>query len=157
MKNFSINAFALVALFAFSSVAVAQPVATYDPATGGITFTAVDSLVGLRINANATLPDSTPTDLDGAAAGNFGVVNGQPTFVEWGNLIGMTFNSAFGGNVLPTGLDQPGLDSGFVFLYRTSTAPGVDETGQLVAVPEPSSLMLAGLGLVGFISRRRRS
>ncbi len=161
----SILTIVLVAVCAFTFVAPANaaPLATYDPGTGGVTFSDVSAIVGLRINSLGTpLVSGQATDLGGAAVPPFGVVNDQaPNFIEWGSLIGLNFASAFAGNVFPLGLFQtPEVDGGLQFLYRTSAAPTVDVTGQIVgglAIPEPGTIALAGLGLVGLLASRRRA
>lgn len=167
MRRFTI---ALVCFFAvgtsFSEVVNAQfpgPTGVYN--VGGVTFRSVVDVVGLRINARAggILVGGNATDLGGAASGNFGVVNDQaPNFIEWGNLLGMTFDSEFAGAVLPSGLNQGDLDANFEFLYRTASKPGVDQIGHLclldLCIPEPTAIALASLGMLGLsCTRRRRS
>lgn len=42
------------------------------------------------------------------------------------------------------------------FLNRTTVANGTAPTLEVLAIPEPSSLALLGLGMIGFLARRRR-
>ncbi len=126
---------ALLLVVSVANVTFAQAVAKYDNTTGGITFEGVTDLVGLRINSPLAqlVGPGNATDLNGAAAGAFGVVNDQaPNFIEWGNLIGMTFASEAAGNIFPTGLAQTALDNDFEFLFRTVAAPTVDVTGMIM-------------------------
>ncbi len=158
MRNFIIAA--LVALFvvpSMANVSFAVTVAKYNSTTGGITFEDVNTLIGLRLNSSlGELIVGQATDLGGAAGcAIFCVVNDQaPDLIEWGNLLGMTFVSEFAGNVFPSGLSQSNLDNQFEFLY---TGALITE-GKILLVPEPSTLILAGLSLVSvFASRRRKS
>lgn len=163
MRNLKTFALALAVMFTAVSFAVAQgPIGEYDSATGALTFKDVADLVGLRINSSTgALVGGNVTDLGGAAAGNFGVVNDQsPNFIEWGNLLGMTFDSADAGVFIESGKDQAYLDANFEFLYRTSADPGTDQTGTLRGgdvIPEPTSVALIGLGLMGLVAARRRN
>ncbi|HCK42630.1 MAG TPA: hypothetical protein DHW22_13475 [Planctomycetaceae bacterium] len=161
-RNFFVM-LALSAVFLVNSASAAL-VATYDPANGEVTFSDVSALVGLRINASdASLIEGAATNLDGAASGFFGVVNDSaPNFIEWGNLTGMTFADEFSGNIFPTGLLQTQIDAAYEAVFRSSAAPTVDVsfaiTGGLgTTVPEPTTMVMAGLGIIGLVSRRRRS
>ena len=156
---------AIVFALAFVSCANAEVMATYDPATGDVSFSDVSAMVGLRINSlDGSLIAGEITDLGGAASGPFAVVNDQaPAFVEWGNLLGMSFANASGGAILPLGLKETvagtGQNENYQVLARSSAAPTVDipvvMTGFL-PVPEPVSLALVGLGIVGLAAVRRR-
>lgn len=158
MRTFITAAFAFVALAVLTTAANAQPVGTIF-LNGDLVFTDVNDLVGLRINSSdASLVGGNATDLDGAATGNFGVVNDQaPNFIEWGNLLGMTFVESLAGNVFPAGLpNQAAVDTNYEFLYRTSADPQTDIVGVLQLVPEPTTLGIAGLGMIALVTRRRR-
>ncbi len=164
MRNLFLTAILATVALSFSVNSSFGQTGVYDPATGAINFMNVTDLVGLRINANdASLIGGQATDLGGAAAGGFGVVNDQaPNFIEWGNLTGMTFADEFSGNIFPTGLLQTQIDAAYEAVFRSSAAPTVDVsfaiTGGLgTTVPEPTTMVMAGLGIIGLVSRRRRS
>jgi hypothetical protein len=96
----------------------------------------------------------------------------NPNFNTWslldgsGNLLFSGFMEAVGG---PGGTDKPvqsfmqdltpGLYSTVKLTFSNDTAMGFDNFSVTAAIPEPETyaLMLAGLGVVGFMARRRKA
>lgn len=111
-----------------------EPVAVYDPVSGGVTFQGLEGHLGLRIDSQQgnLLPQAT--DLAGRAGGQFGVVNqsAAPDFLEWGNLEGMHFDIGFGGYVVQPGTDVADLR----FQYALPDASIHDGT---ILWPDPST------------------
>lgn len=135
--------------------------AIYNSVTGGITFCNVERLVHLVLESPAELllPGGM-TNLDGAVDGNFGVINPRsPSYLEWGQLLGMTFQERFAGTVLPTRLSASEIAEGVKFVYGTRQNPSLQVVGAIVTIaPEPGSSAIAVLALpvIGFRRPRRK-
>jgi hypothetical protein len=79
------------------------------------------------------------------------------------SLFNTTTSTPYGVDSTPSNFSFAGLSAGAytltVFGQATGTTGGMYSGGFLAAVPEPETyaLMVAGLGAVGFIARRRRT
>lgn len=90
-------------------------------------------------NVTATLNGDNTTTI----AGGWDAVDGSPA----GNI--NTFAPQF--QAATAGQDVP-----FYFNVHSTTNPGGAVRGQIVAAPEPGSLLLAAVGALGLMARRRR-
>ena len=164
MKNIAIATLAVIALFACSTAVNAQPIAEYDHTTGSISFSQVADVLVFRLDSPSNqLRSGEITDLDGLAVPPFGAAaDTAPSFLEWGLITGFNFDGPIsGGNVIPTGLTNAELNEEFEYNYFLSSDPAVPVRGTILGgapdVPEPTSMVLAGLGLAVFAGARRRS
>lgn len=125
----------------------------------------IDQATGLAVGTTFTNPDNLAID----AKGNIYVVEDQPGGVAdiWfardadgdgvaesmGRWASMTTAGAE-----PTGLYFDKFDPNVAYLNIQHADSDVDRIIQISAVPEPETyaLMLGGLGVVGFVARRRR-
>lgn len=134
--------------------AMAVPTAFYNPATGGI-FMKNDTGAPLGAFALISAGGKVKTD-----AGAFAAVGGA-TF-DPGDLPGgftyLTFpatNTDFGlsiGNVITPGTPSSDLSS----IYYVNLSTGVQSQGAIVEIPEPATIAMGGLGLIGIVAAARR-
>jgi hypothetical protein len=127
------------------------PAYTYDPTTGDVTFVSngVSNIVDLHLRSAASrfLP----------ASSTFTSFATKTTGELESTLFGSTFDNGLDlGNILPTGLTLPALQSDLTLLYGVSGA-GVEQSAT-IAVPEPSMAAITSAALSGVVAilRRRR-
>lgn len=134
--------------------AMAVPTAFYNPATGGI-FMKNDT--GAALGAFAVLSAGGNVKTDG---GLFSAVNGA-TFDPGDLPAGFTYltfpatATDFGlsiGNVITPGTPTADLSS----IYYVNLSTGVQSQGLIVEIPEPATIAMGGLGLVGIVAAARR-
>ena len=162
MRNIITVAFACVALALIASAASAEMISYYNPGTGAVTFdNGVEPYFGIRIDSNdgSLIFANGDKSLGGYNTGTFASLGGDANFMEWGNLTGFTLpnpGSALAGMIMPAGLTQLNLDSTYTVKAVTLANTGAQVPIDLRAIPEPTTLGLAGLGLIGLVVRRRR-
>lgn len=147
----------------FNPFASAGSAADLAAATNGTVFL---NLVGHPIDALGNTFNGTGTDLNSAAAVGFGagladvgpgaglanaIFDTNAISAAFGGAADFQLGSSFGNAVLPHPGECPGGPE--------CLAGSADFRGIAAAVPEPQTyaLMLAGLGVIGFIARRRRA
>jgi hypothetical protein len=150
MRKIVATVFAVCAM-GWAGVASAAPKATYNPATGNVVFSN-DSGATLPaaylLSASGNLADAANLlDIPGAVAdpGDF------PLGYTYLNLPVGTHNT---GNTVKPG--TPLADLSFAYYVGALTNPVTQGTVELSAViPEPATLAMAGLGLIGLVAVRR--
>lgn len=145
-----VSVFAVIVSFAAAS-AFAVPTATYNPATGNIKL------------SNDTGANLSNIFLQSTA----GTITGQPSAVAGSTLDNGDVPVALTYLVFPVGefdlgnIITPGTDKSDLSLaYFRQFGVTPQETGAVVlapAVPEPATVGLAGMALIGLGSRRRRA
>ena len=95
------------------------------------------------------------TDNDGFIDVNGGPAAATAGFAEFSTLRSFTLNSGFvdGLNTIQIGIDNGGDPTAFRAEFLTADAP---PTNNDPVVPEPTSMLLLGSGMVGIIAYRRR-
>jgi hypothetical protein len=146
--------FAVIASVVAQS-ASAQGTAVYDPATGNIKLTGVAGVGGIQVKGPNLDLDPAPDALGGF------VDTGISGEISW-----LFFTPKAGevglGNLFPTQLRQNVLDSSYfagvvIAGSGVETPVGLQITGGLPAIPEPASIAMASLGVIGFLAMRRRN
>ena len=137
----------------------------YDPATGNVTLDASDTSSGLFISFVLGADDGMrPENLTESAPGNAG-----PFFDVGTNTDAKTFqigqtdplNQGAGpeinlGDIFPAGLDLAGLADYLTLANYASELGAGGELDLIVKIPEPSSIALLLLGVLGLVARRRK-
>jgi len=125
----------------------------------------IDLATGLAVGSALSNPDNLAID----AAGNIYIVEDQPGgqadiwFANDANRDGIAESVARWATLSTVGAEPTGLyfdvtNPNIAFVNVQHPSSGVDRMIQITAVPEPESyaMLLAGLGLVGAIARRRQ-
>ena len=148
-----ILAIAVVAVMGLTSVASAAPKAIYNPATGNVVFVndtaaAFPAAYLLSASSALTTDGSKLMDIPGATKDNADLPMGY-TYL---NLPVGTFNT---GNMVTPGTALADLT--FQYYEVSLTTPVKTGTVELaVNIPEPTTLAMAGLGLIGVVAAARR-
>ncbi len=136
-----------IAVVTSAQFANAVPTATYDPATGNISWSDIGdpTVVLLLISEGGNL-------LNGNDFGG-GVDNGDvPNAITWFSLPPIAVDGA-----LPAGnIVNPGTDIGDLSVQFFESLTGGSAPGEVRAIPEPGSIALASMGLIGLVALRRR-
>jgi hypothetical protein len=130
--------------------------------TGGATFSSVDNLWTINLGALANTPEYFALKL---GTGGTGVVNdtyffrniGETGILAWSN----TQVANLTGGLNNTNINRLSHVSFFDVSFPGGTPPGGTPTtppggGGSAAVPEPGTVALLGLGLLGFVAARRK-
>ncbi len=160
MRNILTLTIALTGLCLVAGDALAQT-AVYDPATGSIVLNGLDNVGGIQLSTTDNGGADSLVEANGQALGGFlSATGGQQ--LDWLFFSALNDGPFDLGTVAKTGLLQTAIEANY-FLGVVITGSGDSDprnnpiaiTGGLV-VPEPATMMLVGMGLIGFIGTRRR-
>ncbi len=126
----------------------AQPVANYDAATGNISFDGFDGVSSVRLfSAGGNLIPNIGETL------GFGLTEKTATLYSWLDFgAGITGDALSAGNIVTPGTTLSDL----AFDYKIGLAGPLTVGAIIPVVPEPTTLALAGLSMIGFVATRRR-
>lgn len=153
LRRIALSVVAAVAVCVAANQASAQaPICEYNPFTGQIVFKNLNNVFAMRLF-------STSGALVGGSTGNelgFSLTERTPTLYSWLTFgPGVTSPEANAGNIVTAqGALLP--DTDYSFDYVVGTFSGDITPGDFVRIPEPSTMALAGLGVVGAVAIRRR-
>jgi len=123
-----------------------------SPGIGSGTLTLTGTTLAWNINFSDLIGTTTAAHIHGPAAVgvNAGVLLDltPPLGVTSGAMVGSSTASAATINAMNDGLAYVNV--------HTSNFPGGEIRGQIVLIPEPTALALAGLGLVTLVTLRRK-
>jgi len=143
-------AFASIIISSSAQTVQAAPKGFYDPTTGNLIIADLPLTGGLQL-VGPGVPATSPDSLGGFADTSF---NNE---VSWLLLTPLSGDVELG-PLLPSNLHQKTIEAdyfaGFVPLGAGGLIP-IPITGGII--PEPSTLLLSSLGLVGLAFRRRRN
>jgi len=148
MRSFFSVALSL-SLFCFASDANAQFV-EYDPATGNVTFQELNNVGGIRLVG----PGVPVVDPDG--------LGGFPDTSIANEVSWLFFTAKNGeldmGNLFPTGLWVHEIEADYSAFFVITGGGGAQEPAPILGgiIPEPSTMLMAGMGMLGLVLRRRR-
>ena len=145
---------AAVTVVAAANVASAVPTAYYNPANGSI-FLSNDTGAALAV-ANLKSPSGKFTGEALAIPGTTNDFGDKPNFLVYFGLPTTTSEPSSWAKV-GAAVQGGGPVGDIAFSYFTSFAPGqVEQTGLVVEIPEPATIAMGGLGLVGIVAASRR-
>jgi hypothetical protein len=147
-----IFALAIAVVLCSAGVSQAVPTVWYNAVTGNVEFQndTANPLAVAYITSGSGKLSGTPLDIPGAETDP----GDLPSALTYLNLPAGKFSA---GNVV-----EPGTlitDIGFKY-FATFGAGAQEQTGLVlpsVVIPEPATLAMAGMGLIGFIAVRRRN
>ena len=134
--------------------ALAVPTAFYNPGTGGIYM---KNDTGAALGAFAVISAGSNVKTDGGLFAPVGGAQFDPGDLP-GGFTYLTFpatNTEFGlsiGNVITPGTPVSDLSS----IYYVNLSTGVQSQGLVVEIPEPATIAMGGLGLIGVVAAARR-
>lgn len=136
-------------MIAVANVASAAPVAWYNPGNGGIYFKN-DSGAALANASILSLSGKLKTAADLLAINGATKDDSELPFAF--TYLGLPAGDSFAGSIVAPGT----LGTEMTFEYRTGSLTGPLLQGELITVPEPATIAMGGLGLIGVVAAARR-